>query len=426
MALRAFGMTLVVAWLVALHPGASAQTQPGQPARYLAPLAEEESALASVPPEAYGRQATPGQLAALRRLDSPLQRLGTTRSWVGDTDGAIAAFDARERALMRPRPDSAAQFAQVADAHAEDAIKAIVEQARSKQVVLINEAHHVPMHRAFAQKLAAELRKIGYSYLACETFFSLEGDMSGSAPGQVTTRTGYYTKDPVFAEFVNSALADGWKLVSYEPAMESTETDFRKRQDEREQGEARNLVERILARDKNARVLVYVGYGHLQKMRPGRTDGLVLMGEYLRRMSGVATLHVDQRAFHAHPDRADEGPLYPLLLDKFPSREPFVLRSPDGSFPVLAGWQGTVDMQVIFPRYAMRDGRPEWLQTLAGRAPREIPSALLPKQGRRVIKAFRTTDRPDAIPADVVLVEAGRPAPKLMLPTGEFRYAVED
>src|SRR5205823_3281384 len=161
----------------------------------------------------------------------------------------------------------------------------------------------------------------------------------------VTLESGYYTRDPVFAGFVNSALADGWKLVSYEHSTElSTETDPRKRLDERERGEARNLVDRILAKDKNAKVLVYVGYGHLQKMRPERPDGLVLMGEYLRRMSGVPTLHVDQRAFYTHPDRADEGPLYPLLLDKFPSTQPFVLRSPDGGFPVLAGWQGSVDM----------------------------------------------------------------------------------
>jgi hypothetical protein len=43
-----------------------------------------------------------------------------------------------------------------------------------------------------------------------------------------------------------------------------------------------------------------------------------------------------------------------------------------------------------------------------------------------VIKAFRTSGRPDAIPADAVVVEAGKPPPKLMLPPGEFRYAFEE
>jgi hypothetical protein len=32
----------------------------------------------------------------------------------------------------------------------------------------------------------------------------------------------------------------------------------------------------------------------------------------------------------------------------------------------------------------------------------------------------------EAVPADVVLVEAGKPAPVLMLPPGEFRYLYEE
>jgi hypothetical protein len=137
-------------------------------------------------------------------------------------------------------------------------------------------------------------------------------------------------------------------------------------------------------------------------------------------------LHVDQIPFYAHPDRARETRMYAALIEKFPSTEPFVLRAADGSHPVLLGMQGRVDMQVIFPRYASHDGRPDWLRTLAGRSPRPIPAELLPTQGRRLIKAFRAADRPDAVPADMVLVEAGKPAPALMLPPGEFRYAYED
>lgn len=88
--------------------------------------------------------------------------------------------------------------------------------------------------------------------------------------------------------------------------------------------------------------------------------------------------------------------------------------------------QGRVDMQVIFPRYGAHGGRPDWLRSLLGRTPRPVPALLLPKQGRRLIKAFRTDDRPDAVPADIVLVEAVKPAPVLMLPSGQFRFAVEN
>jgi hypothetical protein len=93
---------------------------------------------------------------------------------------------------------------------------------------------------------------------------------------------------------------------------------------------------------------------------------------------------------------------------------------------VLGVAKGRVDMQVIYPRYGVHDGRPDWLRTLAGRSPRPIPAALLPKQGRRIIKALRVDAARDAVPADVVLVEAGKPAPLLMLPPGEYRYVHEE
>lgn len=86
--------------------------------------------------------------------------------------------------------------------------------------------------------------------------------------------------------------------------------------------------------------------------------------------------------------------------------------------------KGRVDMQVIYPRYAFHDGRPDWLRTLAGRSPRPVPAALLPQQGRRIVKALRVGAPQDAVPADVVLVEAGKPV--LMLPPGEVRYVYEE
>jgi hypothetical protein len=92
----------------------------------------------------------------------------------------------------------------------------------------------------------------------------------------------------------------------------------------------------------------------------------------------------------------------------------------------LRGLAGRVDMLVVFPRYGMRDGRPAWMTSLAGREPRDIPQSLLPKSGRRLVKAYRAGAPEDAVPADVVLVEADKPVPKLMLPKGEYRYSFEE
>jgi hypothetical protein len=425
--MRISWLSLLPITLCLLHGAAWPQDIPKPyPAdRYLPALVAAERATSGLPPAALGNTATPELGDATRKLRHTIEDLGTQRAFIGDTEGAVAAFDLLKR-VSDPRGTGKEQA--VPDGvEVEDAIRAIVEQARSKRVVLINEAHHVPMNRAFTQKLAAELRKIGYSYLACEAFSSDGGDMSKRVPGQATVYTGYYVRDPVFAGFVNAALADGWKLVPYEhEERPKPGEDPRQRNDAREQAQARNLVERIFAKDKNAKVLIHVGYGHLNKSTSDDKDMVVMMGEYLHRMTGLDMLHVDQIPFYAHPDRARETRMYAALIEKFPSTEPFVLRAADGSHPVLLGMQGRVDMQVIFPRYASHDGRPDWLRTLAGRSPRPIPAELLPTQGRRLIKAFRAADRPDAVPADMVLVEAGKPAPALMLPPGEFRYAYED
>lgn len=411
----AFPISIFAAGPVTLPP-----TGAYDPKLYLPRLVNAEKAVEHEQADVKG--APPGRNTAL-------EMLATILSMLGDIDGAITTYDRRNPATQVPlSPQQVAQMQDVVDARAENAIQAIVEQARSKRVVLINEAHNVPMHRAFTQMLARELRKIGYSYLAAETFRTgPNGNVILTAAGRTSVFTGAYTSDPVFAEFVNTARADGWKLIPYDTQSPPVPgAGLMERIKQREQAQAQNLVDRIFTKDPNAKVLIHVGYGHLQKLRPGDTHSPAYMGEYLHRLVGLEMLHVDQISLYAHPDRAAEGPIYAALVEKFPSKEPFVLRSPDGSFPVLMGMQGTVDMQVIFPRYTTYNGRPTWLQTLTDRIPREIPPELLPKQGRRLIKAFRPEDGPDTVPADIVLVEAGKPVPSLMLPPGQFRYAFEE
>lgn len=412
-----------------LQPAAA---QMRMPVSYLERLQQAEAATASLLPAAFaGLDASAtGDPAAGAALDKQvlehsrqLQQLGTARSFVGDTEGALAAFDVLRRRQPRHSPAVVRQMAQLENAAAEDAIAAIVREARTKRVVLINEAHHVPLHRAFAQRLAAELRKIGYSYLACETFNSL-GVQAANEKRYIARDNGYYTAEPVFAGYVNAALADGWKLVAYEfegghdlPPAEQMRI--------REERQARNLVERILAKDKEARVLVFVGYAHHHKA-PEAQPRMLLMGEHLRRMSGVPTLHVEQVEFIAHPEPADENPLYAPLLARYPSSAPFVLRNKDGSYPILLGMSGRIDMQVIHPRYPAQHGRPAWLSSLAGRSPQPVPAELLPASGRRVLKATPAAAPADAVPTDVILVEAGKPVPSFMLTREKYRFTYEE
>ena len=87
---------------------------------------------------------------------------------------------------------------------------------------------------------------------------------------------------------------------------------------------------------------------------------------------------------------------------------------------------GRLDMQVIHPRYPMQDGRPAWLATLAGRSAVPVPKHLLPASGRRVVKATPAAAPPDAVPTDILLLEAGKPAPAFMLTKEKYRFETED
>ncbi len=419
---RALGAAAV---LLALSSQASLAQQPSN--GYMQRLKDAEAAVAALPANAWDSTRSPEKSAALRPFISALQALGTQRAFAGDTAGAIVAFDAQDRARGPRRLENAVEAKIVDEASVEDAVQAIVAQARTRRVVLLNEGHNMPMHRAFSQRVARELRKIGYSYLACETFES--GSPQAFSRGYVSQSGGYYTRDPVFGAWITEAIADGWKLVAYEAAPDPAMAP-EQRLLAREEEQARNLLERIFAKDKEAKVLIHVGYGHLNKGTAKLPSGaeFLLMGEHLRRMTGLDTLHVDQTQFYAHPDAADDSPLYARMLAKPGTTAPFVLKSKAGEYAVLHGLKGRVDMQVVFPRYAFHDqgARPEWLASLAGRQPHQIPAQLLPASGRRAVLAYRAGDPADAVPADVVLVEAGKPVPKLMLPKGEYRFSAED
>jgi hypothetical protein len=224
--------------------------------------------------------------------DAPKKRsawiaVAVEQSWVGDTERAIESF--RESG-MRASAKSPAEA--VTDPEVRGALDAIVEAVRDRQIVMINEAHHVPRDRAFATLVALELRKLGFRYLAVETLTDKPTDAL-VARGYPVEWDGYYSRDPVFGDFIRRALAVGFIPVAYEHAS-FQETDPKRRLARREEGQASNLVERILAKDPGARVLVHVGYGHLRKAVEETVAIPKMMAEYFREKTGIEPYCIDQ------------------------------------------------------------------------------------------------------------------------------------
>src|SRR5262245_31165055 len=95
-----------------------------------------------------------------------LDTLGIMRASSGDCAGALETFAKLQPSERTKIP----QTAPLDGLTAVDALEAIVSEAKSHRVVIVNEAHHVPQHRAFIQRVVLALAKEGFTYYAAETF----------------------------------------------------------------------------------------------------------------------------------------------------------------------------------------------------------------------------------------------------------------
>jgi hypothetical protein len=360
-------------------------------------------------------------IKARQQLNGQLQLLGNQRSFVGDDSGAMAAFD--ENTLTQPAIMATPEdVARLTSAQEEDAISAIVREAGKHRVVILNEAHHVPLHRAFAMRLARALRRIGYSWLACETL-----EETPFRKGYLALSDGYYSREPAFGNFLRDAKADGWQLVQYEPFDLESGGTMAEQIERRERGEARNLVARIFSQQPDAKVFIFVGYGHLrEKPRVGDASGPAWMAAQLAHMTGLDPLTIDQTTMMAHTVPAAEHPLYAAAIKRQRSA-PFVLRAPDGGYEVFGSYRAAADMQVVHPRYGMDadSGRAEWLRTLSDFRATEVPADMRAAVAPHYVYVYPQGQPEDAVPVDVVRLTPGAPAPKLMLPDGQFRFVIQ-
>lgn len=145
-----------------------------------------------------------------------------------------------------------------------NAIKEIESLADKHSAIFINEAHHVPQHRAFTHQLLQKLYDKGFRYFAAET---LRPEDTGII--QQKKRMLAYINEPEYADLIRTAVAIGYKIIPYEqenPQVVSLSDSPEVQKQSiitRETAQAKNLKERIFDLDKNAKVLVHAGYDHI-------------------------------------------------------------------------------------------------------------------------------------------------------------------
>jgi len=350
--------------------------------------------------------------------------LGLTQSFLSLERETLATFDSMGAAPM-PDIDSSP----VDDAAALDAIPAIVEAAKDRRIVILNESHHMPRHRAFATELAVALRAVGFDTFGAETFADIEGAKRRGYPDH---STGYYSQDPVFGELVRTVLGLGYECVAYEatPTAATPDIDQRQRINAREIEQARNLKERVFDANPDARLFVFVGYSHATEnwVDEGGAKELAWMAARLKKLTGFDPLSIDQTGATPRSEDRFADPHWRRAVTRGALESPKVFRRDDDSYFVAGSYSGKVDLQVFHPPLAEVQGRPDWLTR--GRIGVVPPKELLvfAKEGSELLlQAYRGgEDDESAIPVDQFVVRDPTAPPSFFLPRGEYRLVAQD
>lgn len=352
---------------------------------------------------------------------------------VGDYSGAAAAEERLYENLafrIKARLQNVQEIKQspLEGFRTRSALKAISDAADKRQVIIINEEHRAPVHRALTHRLLSVLYAKGFRYFGAETLTIKDSDLNKR--GYPTQESGFYTADPVYGDVVRQAIKLGFKIVHYEHETPCTSDNSDVCQDERERGQAQNLYDRILKQDPKAKILVHVGRTHAAKTN--YEGHYALMAWHFQKITGIEPFTVDQVFYNELKNPADELPLYRYAMNNnLLLKEPTVFQSPEGKFFTRSGY----DLQVFTPRVRYVNGRPDWLHLGRERKYHRLVLNKLDLQSEQqklkastpiLVQAFINAESRNAIPIDQIILYPGKDFPMLLLPKSLIRIQAID
>ena len=325
-----------------------------------------------------------------------------------DILGALYSFVGNSEKAETLRPHAARDYetALPTDCRLTEALSEIARLAAGRQLVIINEAHDAPEHRAFVGSLVEKLKSIGFSYYAFETL--AEGQQSLKSRGYPVQETGFYSQEPRFGELIRDAIRCGLIPIRYEAEDNATSGNPLVDINTREQAQCDNLVEQVFRETPDARIIIHVGPNHvMEKPRDVGNDKIIWLAARLKTTTGIDPLTIDQIT----------------RLRSFPPEQqlPTVAYSVSGEPFVGGPYEGYVDLQVYHPPTRMKKNRPDWLLSDQRRRVVNIPDEIKVESKRILLQASYVNESSDAIPADQVLLHPNEPRPVLSLRPGAYR-----
>lgn len=162
-----------------------------------------------------------------------------------------------------------------------------IDEIKESRLIILNEAHHLNIHRDIGILFLKKLKQNGFNYFAVE---GLINDSSKKLFQNPSYRSGYYVQSRNYFDLIKEANKLGLKIISYEDNFENNNWQIR------EKNQASNLFYKTYFNDTLAKVFVYCGYDHLRK------DTVInkYFAHYLQELSGVKAISIRQTLFYNH------------------------------------------------------------------------------------------------------------------------------
>ena len=226
----------------------------------------------------------------------------------------------------------------------------VISNAAHYNVIMINESHAKPVHRAFTYSLLEDLYKEGYRYLAMEAF----NNYSNKCLDSINVFTGYYIMEPVAGELVRKALLLGYKMISYEDTLASEHTSS-----QRDSIQAQNLYT-VIKKDPSAKILVHAGYSHVSENKIGDYTPMAL---WFKKISRIDPFTIDQTGMTEGSEFEYGRLFYKYFNARFNITSSSIIYQNKRPFNPLE--EKGYDVMVMHPATIYQQNRPAWL-TLNG------------------------------------------------------------
>ncbi len=226
-----------------------------------------------------------------------------------------------------------------------NAIDYIIEQAKTNQIVIINEAHHNSFHRVFTKSLLKKLYDNGYTNLGLEALNYKDSILNNRKyPVQ---KTGTYIKDPQFGNLVRDALEIGYNVFAYENMSEGSGKP-------REIAQAEN-IQKIIDSKPNEKYLIHCGFDHA--LEGTHKSWEKAMAARLTEYTGINPLTINQVVYSEKSKPEFNHPLLKALNIKESS---VIIDKENNPLKYKRGGAWT-DLAVFHPNTEYIDNRPNWL-----------------------------------------------------------------